>query len=304
MPEDIYRKSWSRQNRGLLIFLLDQSGSMQQQLEIDNQTYTNGQMATAALNNLIVSVIHNTPPDADRGGLKDYCDVLVLGYGDAVTGLLADSKGMPISIRNLAANPKGRKSVLVQRFDRLQQKIIQVKEEQPYWIDYTADSRYTEMAKALQRAYRVIQDWLAADANRHKSFPPIVINITDGEHNGEGDPIAMANYVRNMHTDDGHVLLFSCHLTSNGLQRLVFPKVVDEIDAQIQDIDERESARQLFHMSSIIPATMVRKARSSFNAGLQEGARGFIYNASPSDLIDFLRWGTQPSDNLRRSVFV
>ncbi len=27
--EDTYRKNWNRQNRGLLIFLLDQSGSMQ-----------------------------------------------------------------------------------------------------------------------------------------------------------------------------------------------------------------------------------------------------------------------------------
>ena len=304
MPEDSYRKNWHRQNRGLLVFLLDQSGSMQEPVQAGGQTYTNGQMATAALNNLIVSVINNTPPDPERGGLKDYCDVLVLGYGDQVYLLLADRRGMPLSIRDLAARPKGRKQVYAQRFDRTQQRYIQVKEDQPYWIDYSANSSRTEMARALERGGQVIQDWLRVDANRLRSFPPIVINITDGAHNGSGNPIEMADRLRQLYTNDGHVLLFSCHLTSSGLlQRLAFPRTVQEIDAKVADIDERAWAKHLFRMSSLIPVTMSRKARSAFNVDLQEDARGFIYNASPAELIGFLRWGTQPSDNLGRSSF-
>nr|MBA2679831.1 hypothetical protein [Ktedonobacteraceae bacterium] len=225
-------------------------------------------MATTALNNLIVSVINNTPPDPQRGGLKDYCDVLVLGYGDLVTPLLANGHGMPISIRELAANPRGRRTVLVERFDRAQKKNIQVKETQSYWIDYIANSRRTEMALALQAASQAIQDWLRADFKRSQSFPPIIVNITDGDHNGEGDPVQAADRLRDIATNDGHALLFCCHLTSTGMQRLVFPKTIQQIDVQIANVDERTWARQLFRMSSEIPITMVRKARASFNAGL------------------------------------
>ncbi len=204
---------------------------------------------------------------------------------------------MPLSIRDLAARPRGRKQVYTQRFDRTQQKYIPVEEEQPYWIDYTASSSRTEMSRALERAGQVVQDWLRADANRLKSFPPIVINITDGVHNGSGNPIETADRLCQLSTNDGYVLLFSSHLTSSG-QRLAYPRTVQEIDARVADVDERVWAKHLFRMSSQIPMSMLRKARSSFNVDLQEEARGFSYNASPAELIGFLRWGTQPSDNL------
>lgn len=296
MTEDTYRKSWNRQQRGLLIFLLDQSGSMDQAIQVGTRTYTNGQMATSALNSLIFSVIKNTPPDPQRGGLKDYCDVLVLGYGDQVKPLLDDGHGKPISIRELAAHPKGKRLVLVERYDSRQGKMVAVKETQLYWIDCVADSRLTEMAQALDQAHQALQGWLP---QHYQSFPPIVINITDGIHNGQGNPIEASTRIRTLYTNDGHVLLFSCHLTSSGEQGLIFPRVAQQIDASISNQDERGWARQLFTMSSILPASMIQKARTSFNVGLEDGAHGFIYNATPGDLIDFLRWGTQPGDNLR-----
>jgi hypothetical protein len=300
IPEDSYRKSWNRQRRGLLVFLLDQSGSMRQPVQIGNRQYTNGEMATLALNDLIVSVINNTPVDSQTGYLKDYCDLLVLGYGNQVTPLLADTRGLPISIKDLANHPLGHRPVLVERYDRVQGKKVQVKERQPYWISYTADSSKTEMAKALQRAYRVIQEWLLADPRRRQSFPPIVINITDGAHNGEGDPLDAARSIRNLYTDDGHVLLFSCHLTSNSTSRLIFPKDTQELYRHVPDTEEREWALKLFEMSSEIPCTMAKRARESFHAGLADGTHGFIYNANPGDLIDFLSWGTRPSQNFER----
>ncbi|HJT57794.1 MAG TPA: vWA domain-containing protein [Ktedonobacteraceae bacterium] len=293
MPEDTYKRSWSRQSRGLLIFLLDQSGSMQQTLQIGGRTYTNGQMATAALNQLIVSVINNTSYDFQTGALKDYCDIFVLGYGDQVTPLLHNGRGLPVSMIELNAHPRGSRPVLVERYDSAQRRNVQVTEMQPYWVDYVADSRYTEMAKALQKACQVIQDWLRAEPKRYHSFPPIVVNITDGEHNGTGDPVEEARRIREIYTNDGHALVFNCHLTSSGLQRLVFPRSVYEINAQITNPDEREWARQLFTMSSMIPRSMVQRARTSYNARLDDGSHGFIYNASPSDLIDFLHWGTK-----------
>jgi len=270
---------------------------MQQPIQMGNRSYTNGEMATATLNDLIVTVINNTPVDAQTGRLKDYCDLLVLGYGDQVNPLLDNGHGGPASICDLADNPRGQRPVLVERYDRVKNTKIQVQEMQPFWIQYTASSRRTETAKALQRSYRAIQDWLADDPRHRQSFPPIVVNITDGQHNGEGDPLDMAARIRQLYTNDGHILLFSCHLTSNSTQCLAFPDNPQQIYSKIADSDERECARQLYEMSSAIPYTMVKRARESLNAQIADGARGFIYNANPGDLLDFLSWGTRPSRN-------
>jgi hypothetical protein len=295
VPEYGYRKSWSRQYRGLLIFLLDQSGSMQEPLQIGGKSYTNGQMATAALNNLIVSVISKSPPDPERGGRRDYCDILVLGYGDQVTHLLHDGHGNPISLRELDRSPRGYRDVIVDRYDSQLGRTVRAQDKQPYWIEYTANSNYTEMAKALQMTYTAINTWLNAEPSRSRSFPPVVVNITDGMHNGTGDPSAEAGRLRQLSTNEGYVVLFSCHLTSRAQQGIAFPRTVQPINDYVTDTEERDWAKQLFNMSSVIPETMVRKARDSFNVQLNDGARGFIYNADPSELVNFLGWGTQPN---------
>lgn len=293
ISEDTYRKYWERKFRGLLIFLLDQSGSMLQEVEVGGKTYTNGAIATAALNDLIYNITNNIQADDVTGQLKDYCDILVLGYGDQVLPLLDNGRTTPISISELMANPKGHTQVQVGRM--VQGRVIQVQENRPYWVAPVIGSKRTEMAMALQYAYEAIRNWLAVDKARERSFPPIVVNITDGDHNGVGNPVTEANRIREQVTTDGHVLLFNCHLTSHGRQRIVFPQRLETIQKQITDADEREWATQLFTMSSIIPRTIIRRARNLYHVTLEDEARGFIYNASPGDLMNFLRWGTQPN---------
>ena len=128
------------------------------------------------------------------------------------------------------------------------------------------------------------------------SFPPIIINITDGAHNGTGDPVTEAKKICSLYTNDGYVLLFNCHLTSHGQQGIVFPKTEQEVNSKISDPKEQKSAAQLFNMSSLIPRTMVQNAREIKHVGLEYGTRGFLYNASPSDLVEFLTWGTNPGE--------
>lgn len=290
--EDTYRKFWSANHRGLMVLMLDQSGSMLQEVQVGSSTYTNGQMATAALNDLIYSTMTKIPLGED--GIKDFYDILVLGYGDDVIVLLHNGSGRPVSVRELEQKMKGLYNVSVDRYDHKQAKVIRFKEKRPYWIDYSADSNRTEMALALRRATVAVVDWLKVDRKRFDSFPPLVINITDGTHNGRGDPIEEAYKLRHLYTIDGHVLLFNCHLTSNQTQqRIAFPKSSDVIDTVIADPDERKWAKQLFAMSSIIPKVMLLNAKS-YAVSIEDGARGFLYNASPSDLAQFLRWGTRP----------
>lgn len=284
---NLYTQSMNREHRGCLIFLLDQSGSMS--VPAKGKQYNNADMATTTINNLIKTVVDNAGFDMQTGRRRDYCDLFIFGYGDQVHSLL-DPNDNPISVTTLAENPRGVHEVLREEIDRSTGQIRQVKAAQPYWIQSFADSNRTEMAWALSRARNAAQNWIMADPKRLRSFPPIVINVTDGENNGQGDPIAEASQLRQLGTQQGQILLFNCHLTSTGDKRLSFPFDV----AQVQHLGS--GAEQLFHMASAVPDSMISRARSTFSIEVPSGARGFIYNADPHDLINFLNWGTRTRD--------
>ena len=286
-----YQKAWTRQNRGLLVFLLDQSGSMGASFQVGGHSYKKAEAAASALNSLIISVINNAPFDPQTGRRKDYCDILALGYGDRVTGLLNTSFS-PVSVADLAANPKGQHVIRVERYDHSQGRNVASDERRPYWIDPFCQSRRTETALALQQTYKGITDWLNANPRHRLSFPPIVINITDGMHNGEGNPISESQRVRQWYTEDGSVLIFNCHITALDVEPLILPSDRREIAANISP-QERECAELLFDMSSPIPTTMRNQARDTFGLDLAPTSRGFVYNADAKDLINFLNWGTR-----------
>lgn len=283
-----YQQAWTRQRRGLLVLLLDQSGSMGARVQVAGHAYRKSEAAASALNSVISSVIVNAPYDPQTGRRKDYCDILVLGYGDHVSSLL-NSSFSPVSVADLAANPRG-------------QQVVQVEgrtERRPYWIDPYAYSQKTETAQALLRANESITTWLRTDARRRLSFPPIVMNITDGMHNGVGDPRVEAQRIRHLDTEDGNVLIFNCHITTLDVEPLVLPAGRAEIAARIQPQD-RECAELLFDMSSPIPESMRNQARTVFGFNLAAGSRGFVYNADAKDLMNFLNWGTRQTQPERR----
>jgi hypothetical protein len=293
-PSGTYSEPLSRQRRGLLVFLLDQSGSMMEEMEWQGSKVTLIHMATATINSLLVSVVNNATPDPSTGRRKDYCDIIIFGYGDSVTPLL-NSTGVPVPLPDLAENPLGRHMVRIQKYDQLKKQPITFDEEQPYWIEPYANSNWTEMAGAISWTYQAVQNWLNVDTRRRLSFPPIVINITDGRHNGRssGDPVQEAHKLRQIRTDDGAVLLFNCHITKLNTQKLIFPNDPSQINNLGLSNENRLGATQLLEMSSLVPATMSIRARQVFGKDLLQGARGFVYNGSGRDLINFLSWGTR-----------
>jgi uncharacterized protein YegL len=292
-----YSEPFSRKKRGFLIFLLDQSGSMREELIWKGYKLTLAQMATTIMNNLLVTVIDNAKVDSQTGLRKDYCDILIYGYGNEV-GPLLNRTGTPVSVPMLADKPVGRHKVRVTMYDPMKGQDVSVEQEQPFWITPHGQSEYTEMAAAIRAACQAVESWLKADPRRRFSFPPIVINITDGRHNGRSNdnPVHEAMKLQNLRTDDGAVLLFNCHLTTAAnTQKLSFPSSVEEIQRMNLSDGDRLGARQLFEMSSIVPRTMTLRAQHVFGRNLPSGARGFMYNASPQDLLTFLSWGTRQS---------
>jgi hypothetical protein len=289
-----YTENFTRQKRGLLVFLLDQSGSMQELATMQGYELSLTQMASSILNSLLVTVIENASLDTSTGRRKNYCDIIVFGYGDSVTPLL-NPAGVPVPLPDLAENPRGKQMVRKTKYDRLKGNYVTADEEQPYWIEPTAkNNQRTEMAWAISTAHQAVQGWLSADQRRRASFPPIVINITDGRNNSAkgADPVQEAMKLRQLGTDDGAVLLFNCHITRFNKQSLSFPHDIAQIRSLNLPQEENVGAEQLFQMSSEIPATMAKRAQDVSGASVSSGARGFVYNASGEDLVRFLSWGT------------
>lgn len=141
------------------------------------------------------------------------------------------------------------------------------------------------MCQALARAQKIVQGFIAEHPD---CFPPIVINITDGEAT-DGDPSVPAQALMNTASTDGNVLLFNLHLSSQNASPIEFP----DSDENLPD----NYAKLLFGMSSRLPDYMRGIAEEEgFKAS--ENTRGFVFNADIVSVIRFLDIGTRPS-NLR-----
>jgi hypothetical protein len=116
----------------------------------------------------------------------------------------------------------------------------------------------------------------------------MVINITDGEAT-DGDPSAPASALKALSSNDGEVLLFNVHLSSERAAPIEFP---DE-ETLLPD----QYAQLLFAMSSTLPPHM-RNIAHQEGYRVSERARGFVFNADMVAVIRFLDIGTRPS-NLR-----
>ena len=105
------------------------------------------------------------------------------------------------------------------------------------------------MCEALDMARQTVADFISRYPD---CFPPIVVNITDGEST-DGSPEAAAAIVRGLTSNDGNVLLFNAHISSRSEQPIEFPSS----EAELPDA----YAQLLFRMSSTLPPTMQEMAR-------------------------------------------
>jgi len=154
----------------------------------------------------------------------------------------------------------------------------------PIWFEPVA-SGGTPMAEAMQLSQEILQDWIGQNPN---AYPPIVINITDGEANSNDAAAAAAKALSSLSTTDGNVLLLNCHISAHAASPIVFP----DSDAALPD----QYARLLFNMSSALPEKLILTARSE-GYMIGDKARGFAFNADLVELIRFLDIGTR--GNLR-----
>lgn len=277
-----YSAEISRTNPSCFLFLIDQSGSMDDPFGAGEANRKKADLVADAINRLLQNLVIKC---AKEEGIRDYFYVGVIGYGDkvkpALAGALADRELVLISeVGNTPARVEQRMKKVEDGAGGLIEQPIRF----PVWFDPMAHGA-TPMCQALVMAHDVLSKWLAQHPD---SFPPIVINITDGEAT-DGNPTAAATALRKLSTSDGNVLLFNICLSSKGASPIEFPEDAEGLPD--------EYAKLMFDLSSMLTTTMRTIAQQEGYEASEE-SRGFVFNADMVSVIKFLDIGTRPS-NLR-----
>jgi hypothetical protein len=271
-----YTAEITRDNPGAFVFLIDQSGSMARPLGTQpGRSRADG--VADAVNRLLENlVLRCARPD----GVRDYFYVSVIGYGGQVQpafgGVLA---GRPlVSLGQVAHHPlrvETRKRMVEDGAGGLVEQSFRF----PVWFEPVARGE-THMCTALTQAIDLVRTFLEGHP---RSYPPVVINITDGETT-DGDPVPLAHELRSLCSDDGNALLFNAHLSSRNAASIMYP----DTDLFLPD----EFAKRLFEMSSVLPEVL-RQAAAGHGYTVSSRGRGFAFNADLVSVIRFLNLGTQ-----------
>jgi len=282
-----YTQEISRARKACFLFLLDQSYSMEEPLA--NSTSRKCDELIKAINGWLQNM---TICASGSEGIKDWFDIGVMGYrtdqdANAILepAFLGPLAGRPFaSIAEIGNNPARIDSVTALLPDEETGEIIEMPAQMPVWVDAKAEGG-TPMCNMLHMAFEMIEGWISSHPD---SFPPVVINITDGESQ-DGDPIPYAEALKELATSNGNAMLFNCHLSATAADRFMFPANGEILPDDL--------ARVLFQMSSVIPEPLYLRANKE-GFELQPNARGMVFNADMVALIKFLDLGTRKM-NLR-----
>ena len=278
-----YQAEISRSNPTLFVFLLDQSGSMSAQFGGQPSGTSKANGVADAINRMLSNLVIR----CSQGEIiRDYFEIAILGYG-AQERQVAPALSGPLSGRDIVkiseiGNSPARVEDRVLKQPDVAGGVIDMSIKFPIWFESVVNGD-TPMCQVLQRAHQLVGNWIRAHRG---AFPPIVINLTDGEAT-DGDPFPYAQDLMKLSTDDGSILLFNCHLSSTVGERVLYP----ESAASIPD----QYGKKMFEMSSMLTPTMVEFAKKQgFAVG--EKSRGFVFQADLVDVIRFLDIGTRPKE--------
>ena len=271
-----YSAQISRTNPACLLFLIDQSGSMDQPFPgVFGQTKAS--IVADAVNRLIQNVVLRS---AKADGVRDYFRVGVIGYGKGIKAGLGGKIPFDILI------PVSRVGDFPLRVETRTKSIpdgaggvVEQKVKFPVWYDPEANGQ-TPMCEAMAAAGLAIKDFVAQFPD---AFPPIVLNLTDGLPS-DGNPQENAKLIRSLKTSDGATLLFNLMISRQPVSAEYFP--ADETGFT------DTCSKLLFRMSSELPPKMWEAAKAEGH-DMKPRARGVVINADPTAIVRFLDIGTR-----------
>ena len=278
----MYEQSISRKRPGCVVFLLDRSDSMNRSWGGSSETLAQG--AARAINSILMELCLRA--QKGQGVSYHYFDVGIFGYGvrPVAGGEGVESAfGGPLANRALVPIPEIRDNPIAVR-EVPSRDVGGATVRMPVWVEPIHGYR-TPMCQAIAVAGQHVYEW----AQTHpESFPPIIINITDGfvtDNPYDGASLDdWADRLTGIATQDGQALLFNIFVAPEPGGDVVFPASAGGLP---------DPGPDLFRISSMLPDPMARNAAS---AGITPvpGSRGFAFNVSDSTmLVKILEIGTR-----------
>jgi uncharacterized protein YegL len=268
-----YTKLIGTSNPTLFLFLIDQSSSMSTEWNsLVHPGLSRSVLAAKILNQVLSEIISCC---MSSGTIKDRCHIAIVGYGSTVSRLLplGTEAYLPVSELPMYAT----ETTEINQVPGQGGKLVEVTTRVHEWVQPVHHGR-TSMAAAFEQANSIISDWLSKPAHSN-SYPPMVINITDGEPtDSQYDLIKNANEIMSQSTTDGSCLVFNINITSPD-EAVKFPAS--------QPLGSGSSL--MFSISSVIPLSM--RETAGFHA-MPENSRLQVVNADPRDVTTYLQWGT------------
>lgn len=230
---------------------------------------TKAKFAALAVNRVIAEIITACTLGDE---IRDRCYVAVIGYGNNVNVMFLDK------VSDLAKNSKT--TTVKKKVPDGAGGLVEADEIVRIFVNDTA-SGGTPMTEAFQQAYKGVEKFIS---NNPKSFPPIVINITDGEPNSIDTAATEANKLAQLKTSDGNVIIMNAHISTASAGKI-------ELPSNNVGFSGNKFANFLFGISTVLPDTLANRAKEvGFN--VESGSRGFVFNADAETLIRILNFGS------------
>ena len=289
----MYENNFTRANPGLIVFLIDQSKSME-------NPWSGGKTLaeqTALSINRSISEMGLRFTSGDK--IKDSANIIMIGYGgtkDSMEAELLRSGSIAtlctddtIPVQHLKQMiPDGAGGIIPIDFD-----LKEFVTPKAVWG--------TPMASAFQLASALVNEWVTRaretvdeDGNpitRDDSLDPVplIINISDGEPtDSEADVRKYASEIMDINCPDGNPLIFNIHLSACGGKEICMPMT----DSILPPNDKM--SKLLFDISSALPETMVQAAKECGFPDAEAGVKTFMSNVTEVEkFVMFLNFGTK-----------
>lgn len=279
-----YTAQITRNTPTAFIFLVDHSVSMEQKTSLYGEEMTMAEAAARIVNSQINELVLRC---VKMGETRHYYDIAVVGYGvEAYSGWQGELEGRDfVSPEELKNHPFTR---IVTRKETRTRKGMQIKEvEQVQWVSARHDGSWTHYHEAFDYTKRLLDEWMK-DHHDKDCYPPTIIHVTDGwfNHATKDEVVQKANELKEMFTNDGNVILFNIHFTSDlHADSVACPISKDEMKGD-------GYAETLFELSSLLPERYNQDIARCLNDTRPGRHVAMGVNADATTLIKLMDIGT------------
>ena len=271
-----YDRQLNSVDPGFVLILIDQSGSMADPYSPD---HCKADFAAIAVNSVVHEIINScVSGDIVRPRVEIGC----IGYGGNGAGVLEYGAGEPF-LGNVSRLAEHSDLMTVLRTipdgegGHIKQKVRMRAFVRP------ASYGGTPMEDAFVLAREKIDFFISQCPD---SFPPVVINITDGAPNDFNRAFEAAQWLTSTRTSDGRTLLLNAHIDVAESGQILLP-------SDNGRFRHHAFSSFLYDISSPLPGKLAKTAAAiGFTDVIPNVSRGFVFNADAETLVRFLNFGS------------